>query len=317
MNTLHVNRYALGVIAIAILAGCGSQVAPTGGAPAAQSRMHRSSSLGMYLYVSANEAITVLTYPEGELVRTLPSAAYFCTNPNSGELYVVDADDFLGGELDEYTPGGASLIGDESLPTDYIWGGCAVDPITGNVAIATGKQRPGKSDIATVLVYNHALRLRKHILDQATEYFSNCGYDDKGNLFLDGLTFAELPAKGHSIINISLNLVAEGTVEWDGTDITLNSMALNSGEGVSLIFRVAVNGSRGTVVGKTKLGRRHQFPALTWIQGNVAMSPWKTPKHERGLGFWNYPEGGKEPYQVIPDLSHAYSVTTGVTGRQR
>jgi hypothetical protein len=94
-------------------------------------------------------------------------------------------------------------------------------------------------------------------------------------------------------------------------------MALNSGEGVSLIFRVAVNGSRGTVVGKTKLGRRHQFPALTWIQGNVAMSPWKTPKHERGLGFWNYPEGGKEPYQVIPDLSHAYSVTTGVTGRQR
>jgi hypothetical protein len=251
----------------------------------------------------------VLTYPEGIAIRSFEGSEFICTDPNSGNVYFVQEDPM---ELVEYTPGGASRVGGRGLPEEgYIWGGCAVDRITGTVAIAADKKNNHGQE-AAVLLLDRSGRTRVYT-DPDADYFSFCGYDDKGNLFLDGLAFDELRRRGHSLtrINFKDGFVAEGTVQWDGTYITLD------GDGrFPVIYRITVSGSSGTVVGKTKLGVfKHPNGGLTWIEGNVVMAPWNRSGHrDRQLGFWSYPEGGREPYRTIRHLQYVNNVTTGITG---
>ena len=102
----------------------------------------------------------------------------------------------------------------------------------------------------------------------------DCGYDDKGNLFIDGdvisghLDFAELPKGSTTFRNITLNqsFRAAGGIQWDGKHLAVGDFY------EAMIYQFDISGKRGTEVGSTPLtgsGEVWQF----FIDGDRVIAP--------------------------------------------
>ncbi len=306
-------QFALTIaLAAAVFVSCSGSQPPIGAPGAAPQsyaraqRQHQSSSAEMYLYVRewANRQIAVLTFPQGQKVRTFTDVGFLCTDPTTGDLYVI------GGELDEYAPGGVKKLGTATFPSGYAEQGCAVDPQTGSIAVAS-TQQDGSPTYAALLIYPDINAAPTIYIDSGASYFAFCGYDNNGNLFADGSNFAELPSGGDNVVNIGLDHPPlGGTVQWDGTYITAEDASNHP-----TIYRISVKGSTGTVVGRTKLGnRRFKAAIFSWIQGNVALAPWGDSRKNKFVGYWNYPEGGRKPSKVKRGFDYAYELVTGIVG---
>ncbi|MBV9718902.1 MAG: hypothetical protein JOZ77_06260 [Candidatus Eremiobacteraeota bacterium] len=128
------------------------------------------------------------------------------------------------------------------------------------------------------------------------EYYF-CGYDDKGNLFIDGqsspgsghVVLAELPKGGSQLKTIALDQVIQwpGEVQWDGKHVTVQD------QGAPFIYQFAVKGSQAAEVGSTELdgaGELHQ----TWIQGRTVILPniCGDSCDYSDVLFYDYPAGG-------------------------
>jgi hypothetical protein len=138
---------------------------------------------------------------------------------------------------------------------------------------------------------------------------SYCGYDGKGNLFVDGSKsggpafFKELPRSGSKFEDVTLDKLPAkpGNIEWDG-----RYSAIGDGQNL-LIRRFAISGTRGTQVGSLHLAGPSQGEQF-WIQGNTIIAP----AYSNGwlAGFWRYPHGGFA-YKAISETS-AYGATVSV-----
>jgi hypothetical protein len=130
-----------------------------------------------------------------------------------------------------------------------------------------------------------------------------CGYDNVGNLFVDGYGSAgtdfllyELPkgSSGFKEIKIrKLPTIAPGQVQWDGNSVTIEGLGIVSGV---TIYRLTLSGSRATITGKTTFKRVTRTAQQSWIEGNQIFIPYGTRGHgaqRRKVGVWGYPEGGK------------------------
>jgi len=97
-----------------------------------------------------------------------------------------------------YAHGGASPIATLS-DSGYDPYACSFDPSTGNLAVANYSTYLGGSSPGNVAVYPSARGDPTDYTDDELWRYFNCGYDNKGDLFLDGLddtqhsVFAELP----------------------------------------------------------------------------------------------------------------------------
>ncbi|MGC2360954.1 MAG: hypothetical protein WA428_01370 [Candidatus Cybelea sp.] len=109
----------------------------------------------------------------------------------------------------------------------YGSGGCGSDTTTGNLAVPFGTF-DGSEAVGFVAVYQNASGNPAiyNLNGMAPNY---CGYDNKGDLFCDGVTaygdqflFAELPKGGNALESIALNqsIGFGGLVQWDGRYIT-------------------------------------------------------------------------------------------------
>jgi hypothetical protein len=138
----HINRYTLGVIAALAVAGCGSQVAPTGGASQSSAPATHGKSWMLpeakgedLIYATGGCGGTcVLSYPQGKVVGALDTSGSSVCADSSGNIFIPQVD-----EVFEYAHGGASPIATLSLPGNKYTRGCAVDPSTGNLAVVTGE----------------------------------------------------------------------------------------------------------------------------------------------------------------------------------
>jgi hypothetical protein len=92
------NRYTLGVIAALAFAGCGSQVAPTGGAPQSatpakhgKSWMLPEAATGDSLYVTTLAGVKSYSYPRGKHIGTLKMFTYdnsgICSD-KAGDVFI-------------------------------------------------------------------------------------------------------------------------------------------------------------------------------------------------------------------------------------
>jgi len=233
------------------------------------------------LYVSDfdNSDVLVFTYPGGKPVGTLTGitdAQGECTSGTSeGSWWVVASG---ANEILDYAHGGTSPISTLS-ETAGEPAGCAVDPTTGNLAatilsngdvvIFPGAKGPG-TVIATPLL----------------EAFYD-GYDDKGNLFVDGLNgsnafaLVELPKGSSSFETITLNQSIEfpGSIQWHGKYLAVGD------EETSNIYQFAISGTNGTLEGTTHL-EDGGSGAFYILKRNV------TAVGNNGVGIWKYPAGG-------------------------
>lgn len=144
--------------------------------------------------------------------------------------------------------------------------------------------------------------------DSAFFYMYFCGYDAKGDLYVDGYTaydgsflLAVLPAGRKAFTNLMFNQTVNvaGGIMWDGRYMTIG----DSGQGLSPIYRFKVRGLYATVVGKTILSAPNvnQY----WISANTIVGP------EQGyntVGVWAYPSG-KTLRSITNELDYPNGLT--------
>lgn len=258
--------------------------------------------------------VAVYTYPAlqfvGSWIGTEYSAATdsLCSNAAGDVFAVLESQ-----EIVEFAPGGLTPIATLSDPSG-IPAGCSVDPTTGNLAVINNSYSnpfPG-----VLLIYRNASGTPVAETDPNLSFYA-LGYDNRGNLFLDGrrragaeFGLAELPAGGHSFTSIKLNetLRSAGIVQWDGT-----SMAIADDHRIK---RFTVDGRRGTVVGSTRLrahdpcghigGCRFGFWP-DWIEGDIVLGAENLCLEGLPCGgemaLWRYPRGGR-PFKEITSLPY-------------
>jgi hypothetical protein len=160
------------------------------------------------LYVSTfafseGGSVSVFSYPGGRLVGTLAAFTFpsgLCSD-EAGNVFVVDASS---GYILEYAHGRRRPIAtfDDSYYSPH---GCAVDPTTGDLAVAGGSFPYGNG--ANVAIFTDPNSPPMIYYDENDLTFAWCTYDDQGNLFANGRNFpkgesglAEL-SKGSSAFN--------------------------------------------------------------------------------------------------------------------
>ena len=122
----------------------------------------------------------------------------------------------------------------------------------------------------------------------AREYFD--GYDPQGNLFFDGFTggsafeLVELP-KGSSkfqAITTSNRVLFPGSVQWDGTYLTVTDQEANA------MYQYTVSGTKATLEGTVSLSGSSDC-AQTWIATGIVFC---ADAGDYGAEVFNYPAGG-------------------------
>lgn len=252
---------------------------------AGKSRIAPDLSNQDLLYVSSVTMVGVYSYPEGKLVERLSGfyeTAGDCVDKR-GDVFIVN----LGtAQIFEYAHGAKRRLATLKNPSgDPV--GCSIDPTTGNLAVAS----LGLGVKGTVAIYKNARgKPTTYTASKFSEFFY-CGYDDKGDLFVDGqnggseFEFAELPKGSSTFTDITLNQAVQwpGQVQWhDGYVAVADQQA-------AAIYQFAISGSTGTLETTTDLKHVKDLAGF-WIRGlRVVVAS----VGNREVQYWPFPAGGK------------------------
>jgi hypothetical protein len=259
------------------------------------------------LYVSAisTSSVYVYSYPKGELVGTLTGFDMpqgLCSD-TKGNVFVAN---YRATNLIEYAHGGTTPIATIADP-NYWPEGCAVDRTTGNLAV-TDNGADGEGGMA---VYLHATGSPHRHRAPHMFYYFFCGYDDQGDLFVDGENYASIPTTelaeisggAQRLVDITMDqsIGLPGGVQWDG-----NYLAVGDAEN-GVIYQFKISGNTGTREGTTSLNDSSTVNQF-WIQDSAVIGAnFDSPS----IMFWNYPAGG-QPRKTI-ETHHKWRQVFGAT----
>jgi hypothetical protein len=305
-----VARAVMGAATVAILCRC-SAAAPssTGGfMPLAASYLVRQGTLIErklswmrptakemdLLYVSdeGTNNVYVYSWPQAHLVGVISGIAYpqgECVD-RAGNIYVTALGTSGTSYVVEYAHGGTKPIArlnDEG----YDASGCSVDPTTGNLAVTNLESRTLGG--GNLIIYKKARQAYTTYSGGGVGYFFFCGYDPKGNLYVDGgkdfnpfdgFAFAELPAGARALVSVTLNQNIDypGAVQWSGRYIAVGDTDDD------VIYRFSTRGTNGYQNGSTILDGG-SYVLQFWIQGRSVVGP---NAGTANVMIWNYPAGG-------------------------
>jgi hypothetical protein len=285
-------------LAATMLAGCSAL--PAGGSATPTSHADRGRASWMspeaagedLLYVGGGGTygyVHVYSYPQGKLVGKLTGLdlPYGECVDASGDVWIVTN---FPNQAIEYAHGGTTPIATLSVPGSNAYG-CAVDPASGNLAVAT--------DVG-VAIFQGAQGTSTTYSDWGVP--SYCSYDDAGNLFVivSNYQLTELPRGSGNFAIVRLNKGASAlrSVQWDGKYLAVGGVG-GTGKYASPVpvYQLSVSGSRAKLVRTIHLTVPRQAPeyAEFWIQGQTIVQPVRRGK---GIAIWAYPAGGK-PIKLI------------------
>ncbi len=130
-----------------------------------------------------------------------------------------------------------------------------------------------------------------------------CGYDNQGNLFVDGegqsgASPVELAKNAQSFETLSIAPHIEGVflrIQWDGSYLTVEAQSnykRGTHHAVS-VNRLSISGSAATVVGTTQIKTIRKTAALSWIDGDRVLVPYgNAGRYNPNIGYWKYTAGG-------------------------
>jgi hypothetical protein len=268
------------------------------------------------LYLSAGTGgsgfINVYSYPAGKLVGQLTGLLEppgECVD-SSGDVFAISYANtsFNSSTIYEYAHGGTSPIA--TLADPGVGMGCSVDPTTGNLAVGNSYNPYYKSQ-GSVAVFTAAQGTPKLYYSSSVPEFGACGFDDNGNLYLQGwlpsrqIGFAELPKSSDSIQTITLakQIYTRGywipSVQWDGKHMTISSFPAKGSTGELLVHRLAFAGDHANVVGTTRLKshKRVGYTGQTWIYGTSILGAEAGGNYGK-VTYWDYPKGGKFTHMI-------------------
>jgi hypothetical protein len=194
----------------------------------------------------------------------------------AGNVFITDE---FAGTISKYAHGGTNptLIISNVGRNPY---GCSVDPKSGDLSVVSF----GTSPWGGVFIYKKAKRSVTEFADPSTYNYYYCGYDNNGNLFVEGSNYlhqdagllAELPKGGSAFetVTLSNSFSPGGGVQWDGTDLALESPnGRHNTQGPTVIDRVQISGSTGTMTTPVYLSTNRK---VGWQQSR-ALSPAPLP----------------------------------------
>jgi hypothetical protein len=248
-----------------------------------------------------NNGVYVYSYPQGKQVGYLQpdtEETYegVCSDSH-GNVWIVGWTTNYQAFYDEYAHGGTQQIG--SLISRGVPSGCAVDPSTGNLAIANYMDFEANDHRGDIAIYQKASGNPTDYYDASIAYYYYCAYDDKGNLYADGNTdfINELARNSDTLRHIYFKKkLAPGSLQWNGSSLAI--ALVGGSKGPARIDRVTVQGSGAQIVGSTALKTYHDegvyLDTEFWVAGKIVTGV--GPGSEgptRLLYFWPYPKGGK------------------------
>jgi len=291
--------------AIVMLAGCsaGSQSpgTPVGAMQETRGRswMAPDARRSDLLYISEQTGnVDVFSYPKGKLKGTLtglPDPQGECVDKN-GDVFVTT---FGGEEILEYAHGGTTPIATLQNPGELMEG-CSVDLTSDTLAVINFAPMSGSGN-GGVSLFANASGSPTVLTDPNLLLGYQLGYDNKGNLFLDGVNasrqfeFAELPNGSNTFkeINLKVTIATPGGVQWDGKyvavgDATGGKVYRTNGTGGKVKGTMTLSGSDGIfqffINGKTFIGPN--------VDSTTAM-------------FWSYPAGGN-PTKTLTGITDPF-----------
>ncbi|MGA8324794.1 MAG: hypothetical protein WB757_01835 [Candidatus Cybelea sp.] len=296
MQFSRLATYALGLsAAVVLLANCSSNGGTALGVPAATTSLRHLVSVtpdkhkkkhALYQYMSVSNAILEYDYPKSD-----KSIGQISVGGGAGEcadvLYGAAKRDFWvtvpgANAYDEFAIGGTEPI-KTLVESVGLAANCAMDPTTGDLAATI----LNKGDVVIFAHTSHGGNTVTTGLFEA--YFD--GYDDNGNLFVDGfnssLAFAlvELPRGSGTFENISISNTVSfpGAVQWDGKYLTVGDQESHA------IYRYNVSGTTATLKGTVSLTGASDC-GQTWIGGGGVVF---CPDSGNTQGeVYKYPGGG-------------------------
>jgi hypothetical protein len=315
-------------LAIAALCGCGQSQPPMtplgAGQGVASNRALLSKNL---LYVSAGftsggGAVYVLTYPQDQEVETLTGFAkppqYLCSD-RAGNVFVTTEVTVQSGVIYEFAHGASTPIKTFNDPGAPI--GCAIDPTTGDLAVANWNGSYNRRGYGDVAVFSKSGGSPKIYGSQKIPTFRFCAYDDHGNLVVDAIDrvyqniLLLLPQGGQSLKKLRFDKSVEepGPIQWDGRYFAVGYATHSE------LYQVAVSGSKAKVVNTVKLTYKHfQLADQFWIHQNTIVGVTGRVRHaDPSLGFWSYPTGGRvtKVLRRVGNGAFLIGVTVSATGQ--
>jgi hypothetical protein len=246
--------------------------------------------------------VFVYSYPKGKLVGKItgfnePSGE--CVD-KAGDVFVTN---FGASQILEYAHGGTSPINTLN-DSGYYPLGCSIDPTSGNLAVTNRLSTSFTS--GNVVIYPNASGTPVTFTAPNFYYYEYCGYDNLGNLYIDGTTkgsaleYAELGSGSSSFSSLTLNqkIGFPGAVQWDGSHLAIGDQS------AAVIYEFSISGSVGTKVGSTPLTGSKDVVQF-WIQGKRVVGP---DAGLKDVGYYKYPAGGS-PTKTITGLGEPVGAT--------
>jgi DNA-binding beta-propeller fold protein YncE len=249
VKLMDLSRSAFAICAFpALLLGCAQGAAPVAHAAAPQLQPPKVKRAILYISSETTASVYLFDYPKGRLVRTIIgfyAPAGLCSDAN-GDVWVTDTDTYTGtGYLDEYAPGGKSPIATLEDPGNSPRA-CAVDPTTGNLAVADSQNN--------IAIYPGA--------QAPPTYYATAGlvekpttitYDAAGNAYFAGASrqAAWLPTGASEVMSFSMKPSPRkfGPLRWDGQYLTLLTRTGEYGE----VWRYELLGGSAKRVGSIEV----------------------------------------------------------------
>jgi hypothetical protein len=262
-----------------------------------------NSTSGALLYVSGRDAhdVTMYTYPKLQFVARLAAGRYpmgICVDSRTQNIWVVSQTDGNAADLLQFTHGQVKPA--RTIKSDSSAEACAVDPLTGNLAVAVTNF---SEDAGTLLVYKHSTGKPLSYNVKGIWLYLFVGYDSKGTLYVDGtpgdssmpVRIAQLSpgAKKLRLVRLDRKLFYPGNVQYDGTNLAIGQ------ERRPTIYRI--NGSR--IVGTVALNGAC-FVQQFYIYGNRVIVP-NICGSEPSINIYAYPAGGN-PLRTFNPLFAAF-----------
>lgn len=323
-------RIAFAAALVAVLAGCataqpGTTPSVAGWEPAAIPKAGRGASwMGKglkqrdLLYVAnLNGTVSVYQYWQHTLVGVLTDFEQpygECADTN-GNVYITD---YPGEKIDEYAHGGKTRIAvlDDS---PYNPNGCAVNPKTGDVAVANfGYYQPGN-----VAVYPHGGGTPRIYGGGASDHFTSCAYDDRGDLlaasaygyssFYSG-AFYYLPKRGTQLFSIKLPGPTKywewgevAGLAWDGAYWVVDAYQL---------YRYSINVGATYVDTVSRSGIGEGGPVWIYRKNLKSVGTQVVGAdnafQNNAVHYWKYPAGGSPFATITKGLDGPSGVTVSL-----
>jgi hypothetical protein len=245
----------------------------------------RSENALLYASDAMAKKIYVYSFPGLQPVEAIANPAPFglCSD-TAGNVWASDQDRH---DLQKYSAGGTKPIA-VLADKHFLPNGCAVDPLTGDLAVVNQTRDDGN-----VAIYPGGTGPRQILKNRYVRYPEFCAYDASGDLFVDGVNpgqpawaLTEMRRGQTSFILIktpaNLNAPDGDPLQWDGAHLALSSD--------TRIYRLDVKNAKASVVGTTTLEAPNSV-LFTWIgSGYVAGTSGSGSSIE--LLLWKYPDGG-------------------------